>query len=479
MELIGRNKQIASFQEAFNSSESKLIAVYGRRRVGKTFMIRKHFEKHIQFEVTGLYESELPDQLQNFTKSLIKHGHTVAAISKPTTWMEAFSLLEMYLDTLKGKKKKVIFIDEMPWFDTPRSKFMPAFENFWNTYCTKRNDLLVVLSGSAASWMIKKVVHNKGGLHNRLFDKINLMPFSLYETEKFLKYKGIRWSRYDILQLYMTTGGVPYYLDLVRKGESVAQFVDRTCFDPQGSLYHEYNELYSSLFKNYETHQKIVSTLEKVKMGMTRSELSKKSGLPSGGTLSKMLDELEKSGFITTIIPYTANKNGGYYKLIDNFTLFYFKFMVSNNKRINTNWNSHANTQSWKSWSGFAFERLCFAHTAEIISALRLDVVQPETSTWQTKDETRGAQIDMTIKRTDRVVHACEMKFSKSEFTIDKTYAAQLRNKVDLFSNIKQNKRHNVFLTMITTFGTTNNEYYKELVQNQVVMDDLFINIER
>jgi len=479
MDLIGRTKEIASFQHALKSTESKLVVVYGRRRIGKTFLIRKHLKPHIKFEVSGLYQGELDDQLQHFNNALIKQGYTNANIATPRDWMSAFASLELFINSIKGKKKKVIFIDEMPWFDTPRSKFLMAFENFWNSYCTQRDDLLVVISGSAASWMLNKVIHNKGGLHNRVYDKINLQPFSLYETEQFLRQKGIKWSRYDIVQLYMTTGGVPYYLDLVRKGESVAQFIDRTCFDEQGAMYHEYDQLYSSLFKNYEAHTSIVEVLGKTKQGLTRNQLIEQTKLPSGGTFTKILHELDKSGFIDIVTPYTARKNGSLYRLTDSFTHFYFKFMIDKGKRIHTKWTKHVHTQSWISWSGFAFERLCFAHRQEIIEALNLTVLETEVSSWQTKNKTRGAQIDMTISRSDRVINACEIKFSKSEYTIDKSYAATLRNKIDLFSKIKENKKRTVFLTMITTYGTYDNEYHKELVQNEVTMDDLFIDTKR
>jgi uncharacterized protein len=471
MELIGREKEIATFNHCYQASESKLMAVYGRRRVGKTFLIRKYFESKMTFEIAGLHKGSMADQLTHFCNTIAKAGYYPASIAKPETWMAAFDLLALLIDTQKGKQKKVIFIDELPWFDTPRSKFLMAFESFWNSYCSKRNDILLIICGSAASWIIQKILKNKGGLHNRVSEKIQLRPFTLYETEKFLKQKGIVWSKYDIAQLYLTTGGIPFYLDAIRKGESVVQFVERACFENNGVLTGEYQELYQSLFDDSDQHKQVVELLAKHKQGLTRDEIIKNTTLSTGGTMTKVLEELEKSGFIKKQPGYTLNKNGANYKLDDFFTLFYLKFML--NKKPSQSWEKEISGQSWQSWAGLAFERMCFYHIPQIEQALGLRVIQTEVSSWQAKGES-GAQIDMLIDRSDRVVNLCEIKFSKAEFIIDKAYAQNLRNKIALFGSLSPNKKKSIFLTMITCFGTNNNEYYKELVQNQLVLEDLF-----
>jgi uncharacterized protein len=474
MELIGREKELATFNHCFQASESKLVAVYGRRRVGKTFMIRKYFESKMTFEIAGLYKGSMADQLSHFCNTLAKAGYYPASVAKLENWMAAFDLLALFLDSQKAKQKKVIFIDELPWFDTPRSKFLMAFENFWNSYCSKRNDILLVICGSAASWIIQKILKNKGGLHNRVSEKIQLQPFTLYETEKFLKQKGIIWSKYDIAQLYLTTGGIPFYLDAVRKGESVVQFVDRACFENNGVLIGEYQELYQSLFDGSEQHQQVVELLAKHKQGLTRDEIIGKTTLSTGGTMTQVLDELEKSGFIMKQPSYLVNKNGARYKLDDFFTFFYLKFMQ--NKKPNQSWAKEVTGQSWQSWAGLAFERLCFYHIAQIKKALGLEVIQAEVSAWQ-KVGDNGAQIDMLIDRSDRIINLCEIKFSKAEFIIDKAYAQNLRNKISIFGGLPVNKKKSIFLTMVTCFGTNRNEYFKELVQNQVVIENFFVKI--
>jgi uncharacterized protein len=472
MELIGRESEINTFKHCLNASESKLIAVYGRRRVGKTFLIRNFFDGIIRFEVSGLYQGILEDQLLHFANTLAKAGYYPASVNTPSNWLAAFDLLALYIDSFKDEQKKVIFIDELPWFDTPRSKFLMAFENFWNSYCSKRNDILVVICGSAASWMMKKILQNKGGLHNRVAEKIRLNPFSLYETEKFLQNKGINWSKYDITQLYMSTGGIPYYLDAVRKGESVVQFIDRACFRENGVLTNEYQELFQSLFDNSQHHHAVVNELAKIKKGLSREQIIQKTTLSTGGTLTLVLDELEKSGFIEVSNPYTGAKKETFYQLNDFFILFYFQFMA---KKNTDSWAKKVMSASWKSWSGLAFERICFAHIEQIKYALGLQVIDSKIANWRIKAENSGAEIDLIIDRSDRVVNVCEIKFTQAEFTIDKVYASNLRNKIAKFSELAINKRKNLFLTLITTFGTENNEYYKELVQSEVTLDAFFV----
>ena len=474
MKLIGRKQEKATFVHCLDSSESKLIAVYGRRRVGKTFLVRQYFQSKIRFEVAGLHNGELSDQLAHFTATLAKHGCREAGIHAPNSWRQAFDMLERFIDTMKDMGKKVVFLDELPWFDTPKSKFLMAFENFWNAYCTKRNDIVCVICGSAASWMIKKVLKSKGGLHNRVSEKIRLSQFNLHEVDLFLKEKGIKWSKYDIAQLYLTTGGIPYYLDAIRKGESVVQFVDRTCFTKDGILADEYKVLFSSLFDDSERHYQIIEALESKKQGLNRIEISEKTKLSSGGTLTNVLNELEESGFIELVVPFQRNKTKVLYKLVDNFTIFHLKFMEKKTPKIGSKWVNIVQSQSWVSWSGLAFERLCFAHLPQIKKALKLEAIECAFSPWKHNSEDAGTQIDLLIDRADRVVNACEIKFAKADFTIDKDYAKKLRNQISLFSALDANKRKNIFLTMITPFGVTQNEYFNELVQSEVVLDDLF-----
>ena len=473
MQIVGRRAEKRQLMEAVDSDKAALVAVVGRRRIGKTFLIRQVYADHMVFDITGLHNGDLYDQLEHFRNTLLKSGY-LDAVEIPQNWLSAFYMLENYLNSLKTKKKKVLFFDELPWMDTPRSKFLMAFENFWNSYCTKRDDMVVVICGSAASWMIKKIVNNKGGLYNRITHKIHLQPFTLNETESFLQAKGIVWSRYDIVQFYMMVGGVPYYLDLVQKGESVMQFVERACFAPDGMLVSEFEELFASLFHNSYRHYKIVEALSTIKKGLVRDALLQKSGLATGGTFTETLDELLASGFVEKQVPWGKEKQGTLYRLADPFMLFHQKFMKGKKGKQSGSWVKITDTPAWYAWAGLAFENVCLQHIKQIKEALKLTAISTVVAGWRGGNENGETQIDLLIERADRIIHVCEIKFSKGMFAIDKPYAQELRQKLLVFSQTPQNKRNTLFLTMISTFGLQQNEYSREIVQNELTMDDMF-----
>ncbi len=466
--LIGRISEIKMLKEAFESDKSELIAVYGRRRVGKTFLIRQLYDKNMVFELTGLHGGSMRDQLINFNKEIRKHVSR-GKLETATTWLDAFSHLEEYLNSLKGKKKKVLFIDEFPWIATAKSKFLMAFENFWNNYCTKREDLIVVICGSAASYMVQKIIKSKGGLHNRITRKIRLLPFNLKETDLFLKSKGISYTEYDTIQLYMAIGGVPHYLEKLQKGLSVAQNLDELCFSKDGILNDEFNQLYTSLFDNSERHMIIIKTLAEFNKGITRNELIKKSGIPSGGDFTLKVNELLESGFISEHPFYKNKKQLTLFRLSDEYSKFYLKF-IDNNKRggLGT-WQRLSISQSYHSWTGFAFEILCLKHIQQLKKALRIDAIYSRNSCWFNKN----AQIDLLIDRDDQVMNLCEMKFYSAPFTIDEKYYLNLKNKIAQLQNEIQ-VRKNIYITMVTTYGVKENKYSKELVQSNLDMSCLF-----
>ena len=474
MKLIGRKASKDTMKNCLESTKSSLVAVYGRRRIGKTYLIRQYFADNMVFDITGLHNGTMKDQLFHFRNTLAKAGYK-DAIEPPKTWLSAFYMLENFVDTLKTDKKKVIFLDEMPWMDTPRSKFLMAFENFWNAWCTNRNDLIVVICGSAASWMIKKILHNNGGLYNRVTHKIRLQPFTLHETELFLASKGIVWSRYDIVQSYMIMGGVPFYLEQIRKGESVMQFVDRTCFTEEGMLMNEYEELFASLFANSDRHYKIVETLATIRKGLVRDELLQKSGMETGGSFTETLDELLASGFVERQSPFKKEKQGTLYRLADPFMIFYNQFMKGRSRKGTNSWVQISGTPTWNAWAGLAFENVCMHHVLQVKEALKLTAISTEESAWRGGDSEGQAQIDLLIERADRLIHVCEIKFSKGIFSIDKNYASELRQKLFIFGQQPTNKRMTLFLTMISTFGIQPNEYSHELVQNELTLEDLFV----
>jgi len=470
MNVIGRSNEIKILQNVLDSKKSELIAVHGRRRVGKTFLVRECYKKHLFFEVTGLFNGTMKDQLSNFSRELAKvNSNTTDVRMSLANWFEAFSLLENVINRSKSKKKKVIFIDEFPWIATAKSKFLTAFENFWNHYCTKRTDLIVVICGSAASYMVQKIINNKGGLHNRITERIRLMPFDLSETEKFLISRGIRYSRYDIVQLYMAIGGIPHYLNHVQKGMSVAQNIDQLCFDKDGVLPDEFDRLFNSLFENSEKHLLIVKTLAGYNRGVTRQELIDKSGISGGGDFSLKLSELIESGFVSESPFYKNKKQQSLFRLTDEYSRFYLKFIHSNKGNGRGTWQRLFKGQSYITWSGFGFENLCFKHVQQIKRALRIDAIYSINSSWFNEN----AQIDMLIDRDDNIINICEMKFYNSLYTIDKKAYDNILNKIDAFQT-DVGTRKNIFVVMITSHGLKVNEYSTELVQNSLDLTSLF-----
>jgi hypothetical protein len=346
-----------------------------------------------------------------------------------------------------------------------------AFENFWNTYCTKRNDLIVVICGSAASYMVQKIIKNKGGLHNRITRKIRLLPFNLYETEAFLLKNGIKFTRYDVIQIYMALGGVPHYLEKLSKGLSVSQNIDKLCFSKDGVLNDEFNQLFASLFDDSERHMKLIKTLAKSNKGLTRNELINQCKLSSSGDFSSKLEELIESGFVTDYPYYQNKKQLTLYRLSDEYAKFYLKFIDNNKNGGDGTWQKLYTTQSYLSWSGFAFETICLKHIQQIKKALRIDAIYTTSSSWFNEN----AQIDMLIDRSDNVMQLCEMKFYNTVFTIDKSYYLNLKNKIAALQQDTKTRK-NIFVTLITSYGIKENEYSKELVHSHLGMDVLFID---
>jgi len=467
--LIGRKEERKILSDALNTGHSELIAIYGRRRIGKTFLIRQVYAKRVSFEFSGMHRGTLRQQLKNFHQAFPTKYHKGKA---PADWLDAFQLLGRYIDGLRGKGKKVLFIDEFPWLDTHRSGFLAAFSHFWNGYCTKRTDLVVVICGSAASYMVQRVVNNKGGLHNRLTRRIRMAPFNLRETEQLLQYNQVRLTRYDILQLYMAFGGVPYYLQLVKRGESTTQAVDRLCFEQQGFLRGEFQNVFASLFEHAGNHEAIVRVLAGVRKGLTRTAILRKSRVASGGTLTKTLSELEESGFIERYMPYDAKKDP-LYRITDEYTQFYLRHVEGSRPMRSAHWAKEMATPAYRAWSGFTFETICMKHVEKIKAALGISGIRSTEGSWIGKGDESGAQVDLLIDRDDNVINLCEMKFASAPFTIEKKYAKELMAKMEAFRSSTRTRK-SIFITFVTTHGVVQNAYSRQLVQNELSMEALF-----
>lgn len=473
MKIVGRKKETALLQSLFDEEESSFVAVYGRRRVGKTFLIRQVYQKHILFECSGVHQKDMAHQLENFWRTITEIKSYKEKIPLPKTWIEAFFQLRAYLNTLSEDTKKVIFLDEIAWFETPRSGFLSALDGFWNQYCSKRSDIILVICGSAASWIINKVVNDRGGLHNRLTHRILLMPFTLGETAAFFTKKRVNLTLKEIAQIYMCVGGIPFYLKDIQKGSSVPQILDQLFLGQNAQLKDEFKNLYASLFKNNELHEKVVAALASKNKGLTRNEIIETTGIKTGGSLSIVLEELLQCGFIRQIHPIQKQKEEYLYRLIDEYSLFYFKFLIDS--KGNNSWKNIVEKPTYKIWSGYAFENLCFKHTEQIKAALGITGMITNEYSYIFKGDAdwQGIQIDLVIDRDDNCINILEVKFYDEEFVITQEYEKQLRRKSFIFKE-KTRTRKNVFITMLSVFGVKKNEYYLSTVTNQILLEDLF-----
>lgn len=473
--IIGRQEEKKILRAALQSKEAELLVIYGRRRIGKTFLIRHFYAQHLVFEFAGGFEAGLQDQLGYFAKALQVAMDTDIPPAVPDNWPQAFDYLTAFFKTLPARRPAVLLFDEFPWIHTPRSGFLSTFEHWWNTWASRQPHLKVVLCGSAASWMIQHIINSKGGLHNRITRApIQLLPFTLGETKEYLESRGIRIKPYQLLQLYMALGGVPHYLKQVQKGEGVQQMIDRLFFAAKAMLKMEFNNLYQSLFKDASQHEGIVRALADRPEGLSRPEILKACGLTDGGGTTRLLDELEQSGFISHYLPFEKNTRDTIYKLTDEYSLFYLRFVERTRATGAGTWEKMARTPSVISWSGLAFESICQKHLRQIIQALAIKALTV-AAPWRYRPVANddGTQIDLLLDRDDGCIHLCEMKFASGLFTIDKSYAAELQAKETIFQAQTKTKK-TIFLTFISTFGIRKNRYYDQLVQNEVTMEDLF-----
>lgn len=467
--FIGRDQEIKTLNNILISDRAEFIAVYGRRRVGKTFLIQQFFTNQFAFSATGIIDGNKDEELFAFTSSLINAGYKGR---QPKTWLEAFEVLKTTLSNHKGRKKRVVYIDELPCFDTPKSGFVRALGHFWNTWASLQKDVKLIVCGSATSWMIDNIINNHGGLHNRTTRIIYLQQFSLLETELYLESRGFQWERQQVLETYMILGGIPYYLSLLDPTESLAQNIDRLYFSRGAELSTEYRRLYASLFKSPDSYIKIVEVLARSQQGMTRKELSEALRVPSSGTLTKQLENLVHCDIIRRYVTKLSGKphvNAAYYQLTDLFTLFHLTF--SRKHQSEDFWQQRQNTPLLNTWQGLAFEHVCMVHIRQIRHALGLDRIAVEYYSWRSKEPPR-AQVDMIIERADRMVNLCEMKYAHDEYAIDAVENKKFRNRMSAFA--RETRNHCTLLpTWITPYGLYKNKYSTQ-VQYIVTMDDLF-----
>lgn len=476
--VIGRKHEKEELERLYNSDRSEFVAVYGRRRVGKTFLIKQAMKGRITFQHTGVSpmdqkedRNRLKTQLESFYFSLLNYG--LEGYKPPKSWMEAFYQLTQLLQSLDKGQRMVIFFDEMPWMDTPRSRFLSAFESFWNGWCSGHDNIMLIVCGSATSWILTNLSRNKGGLYGRLTCEIKLSPFTLKECEDYFSHENIEMSRYDIVQSYMVFGGMPYYLSYFRKGYSFEKNADMILFGSKPRLHDEFNRLFNAIFTNAEDCKKVIRLLATRNYGFTRDEISKATGIPFGGGLTTLLASLMESDFITRYSPYGKGMTE-HYKLVDNFCLFWIKYVADNQNEASF-MNDNCTSNIMRSWRGVAFELVCWQHILQIKRALEIGGVRTSVSAWNMKgsDSSQGAQVDMLIIRDDNIVNLCEMKYATTSYSIDKEEEQKMLHRVEALSATLSDKQ-TVHLTLLTTYGLQHGKHSGK-VQRVVTCDDLFV----
>ena len=476
--IIGRKQEQQELLRLYKSDESEMVVVYGRRRVGKTFLVNNTFgENCFAFKLTGLYHQKMNIQLRNFANALREYSGN-SSLPVPKSWMDAFDQLKLYLKNRDTNGRHVLFFDELPWLDTKGSNFLPAFEWFWNSWASAQCNILLIICGSATNWIINKFFKHKGGLYNRAGSKLFLNPFSLAETEQYLKHRGIEMERYDVAQTYMIMGGIPYYLKQLEPGRTLADNIDNCFFRRNGRLWDEFDNLYETLFANSDVYVKIVESLAGKLIGLSREEILSATKLPDNGKISSALRDLEKCGFIRAYRYFGRKAKLQTYQLADFYTLFYFRFIRDNYAIDEHFWTHMLDNPRKLNWLGYSFEQLIKSHINQVKRALGIGSVLTEQSGWHidkrdlADSSLTGAQIDLIIDRRDKAINICEAKFYSSEFVIQREYSMNLRNKVEAF-RLATGTKKTLVPTMITTFGVKQNSY-SGLIQQQVTLNDLF-----
>ncbi len=469
-QLVGRDKEQKLLRDYAKKQGSFFIAVVGRRRIGKTFLIRRTLEDRIDFDMTGIQNASKQEQLKNFVLSLAKYTEVSLITQAPKSWLEAFYLLRIYLQSKKGKTKKIVFLDELPWLASNKSGFLEALSHFWNDWASE-NNVLLITSGSAASWMLQNVVNNKGGLHNRIHHTIMLEPFTLAETKEMLALKKVKATPQQLIELYMIMGGVPYYLSLLERGKSIPQNIEDLLFEPLGKLKNEYENLLPSLFGKADNHIAVVEALATKRKGLSRSELADAYINKDGGSLSQVLEELVLSGFVQKYQPFQKSVKDTLYRLSDAYLLFYYYFLNKRNK--DKSFLEIMKTQSYKVWCGYAFENVCLEHIPQIKKSLGISKISSTHASFFAKAmrSNEGMQIDLLIDRADGIINLCEMKFYTIPFAIDKAYYVQLKKRILDFEKISKTKKQ-IFLTMITFHGLDSNAYSEEIVDAEIEIQE-------
>lgn len=482
--IIGRENEQEILKRALASNHAEFIALFGRRRVGKSFLVTQYFsgKNCIFFYITGIKNGSYKKQLRQFTNIISDVFYNGAELKLKNNWLDTFEMLTSSIKKTPNDKKIVIFMDEFPWMVTRRSGLLEAVDYYWNRFWVHDRRIKLIICGSSASWIINNIINNQGGLHNRITYQINLDVFNLKETKSYLHKSGIKLNDRQITQIYMVTGGVPFYLSKIEKGISAAQVIEKLAFSKNCILLNEFDNLFSSLFYSYNEYIKTIRMIAKHRYGVGQEELLTTLGKSKAGMGGlRILDDLEKAGFIISFKPHFHKKKGIYYKVIDEYISFYLNWIepIKNTLLVRSleqdYWEKQQYLAKWHSWAGYAFEALCYKHLPQIRKALHLNSSSiPNTWRYAPRKGEKGAQIDLLFDRSDESITICEIKYSNQPFAIDKQYYNNLLNKIEVFKKITRTTKQ-IFTALISANGLKPTIYSEHLISDVVTLKDLFI----
>ena len=479
--IVGRKRELKYLEKAFNARKSQFITVYGRRRVGKTYLITEFFLQKdcIFLHVTGLQEGDMKEQLDVFRKALFIAFPSLVQLFFPLrSWSEAFEVLTREIE--KSDKKVVIFLDELPWLATQRSGLLKMIDLYWNNRWAKMKNVIFVACGSSASWILEKIIYNKGGLYNRTTRELEIKPFNLAESKEFLsECCGISYTDTQVLSLYMAVGGIPFYLEYAEAGLSAAENIQNMFFEEGASLAYEFHKLVESIFDDASSYIELIRIIAGKREGLSRAEIVKENDElgEDGGGLTDKLNDLVEAGFTHKYLPLGRIKRGEYYRLTDEFCLFYLYWVEKRKPTATTEnyWVKKQQTPEYRAWSGYTFETICLRHARQIVRALNIQAAA-EISSWRyipTSKSERGAQIDLVIDRDDDAITLCEIKYTDKPFILNKSFKEAIWRKVEVFRQ-QTKTRKLIFVALVASNGVRNSVYLKNLVHNIVTLEDLF-----
>lgn len=473
MEMVGRVQERRCLDRCDGSDKSELVCVYGRRRVGKTFLVEQTLGPFFAFHVVGSKDAATSSQLREFGLELTDRGDPNP--NPPADWREAFNRLYKVITAPDAPRsphgKAVVFIDEFPWFAKQRSDFLSAFSTFWNRRSTTGQKLLVVICGSATSWVIEHVLESAGDMAARVTESIFLKPFALAETKEYFDSRGFGWDERSLIETQMVFGGLPYFFSLMSPHQSLAQSIDRLCLRPRAQLRDETMILLESTMRRSRLYVELFALLAQHRYGVPKAEAMRLLG-HSTNQFIKATAEAVKCGYVHEYKNLSKPQNPKYLMLVDPFILFHYRLIEPAHGDSPRSWADFvADQERYTAWRGNAFEIVCLQHVRQLKSALGIGGVLTKEYPWASARKAGGAQVDLVIERADRIVNLCEMKFTDAPYELTSAVEQELVRKREVFRE-ETGTRLALKTVLVSAQGTAG--YHDSQIAQIITADDLF-----